>query len=281
MLDVVGPQHPLSSSEPRSERRPRPAIFKQRAPKRRRVQTVPVGPRVVQLDWRLPARLRRPVREEMRRQRLRKKENEAIVRFERRPITTTLPSGHPGHKVSRSEPVERLGAEQHTGDIYRDSQPAMQIAAPPYMGSATRSALFRNMPPRRKTAASQSAGKNTAGHSQPAKGRQVPVAAIPDKQLKKQRLEAKRKQSHQRVRKNENVQEMVLAIDDQGLQSSVIQEPRRRFALPLHFSIFPLQWGGKKQENLPVEKQHVTLDSAVDTREANNSKKKIYIRPLT
>lgn len=96
---------------------------------------------MVSLQWKLPARLRRPVRQELARQRRQQRAREAIVRFERRPIYTELPSEHPPYHQSRATPARNRGAEFHTGDVYKQSRPHLQLQLPPYAGRFVRSAL--------------------------------------------------------------------------------------------------------------------------------------------
>src|SRR5258708_2948089 len=50
--------------------------------------TKPNLPPVVQMNWKLPARLRKPIRQQLQKERVEKKKREAIVRFERRSLTT-------------------------------------------------------------------------------------------------------------------------------------------------------------------------------------------------
>lgn len=102
--------------------------------------------------------------------------------------------------------------------------------------------------------------------------RQIPV---------KKQLVAKASQPPRVNKKIEREPQTILSLDDKGLHESVIQEPRRRFALPLHFSIFPLQWGSKQKEAPVAEKKRVVMDSVSVPEQVLARKKKLYIRPLT
>ena len=65
-------------------------------------------PDVVELTWKLPVRLRRPVSDE----------------FRRRAVVTKRPA----------EWQRQMGAEHHTGDVYRNSRPEIRLPEPPYAG---------------------------------------------------------------------------------------------------------------------------------------------------
>lgn len=65
-------------------------------------------PDVVELTWKLPVRLRRPVSDE----------------FRRRAVVTKRPA----------EWQRQMGVEHHTGDVYRNSRPEIRLPEPPYAG---------------------------------------------------------------------------------------------------------------------------------------------------
>ena len=97
---------------------------------------------VVQIDWKLPARLRRPVREQLAKEKRKTHRRTDVVGFVRKPIRTR-PVFTAGDRVSSSTSVRlpkrrvfNRGAEHHTGDVYRGQKPKLGIATPPYVGGA-------------------------------------------------------------------------------------------------------------------------------------------------
>jgi len=94
----------------------------------------------VRVDWKLPARLRRPVAAQLAKDRKKKHQRQAIVRFERKNITTpkvwniekrkpetrAVGIALPTHHFFHTKP------EQHTGDTMRDTAPKVRITLPPY-----------------------------------------------------------------------------------------------------------------------------------------------------
>lgn len=98
-------------------------------------------PAVVKLNWKLPARLRKPIAHELAKERFKQRQEAAIVNFERRPVIT---------KALSIKNVPNRGAEYHTGDIYRHSQPQRRVALPPYAGRFARTLTPPSVPPKRK-----------------------------------------------------------------------------------------------------------------------------------
>lgn len=137
MFDVLPPHEENKSA--RSNRRAR--LIKPEVSSVPR-QLINPGPRTVQVNWKLPARLRQPIRQQLAKEREKKRQRQAIIRFDRRPINT-----RPVLEVDKQDvpkkggitlPSRRLfnrGAEHHTGDTYRQSRPQLKMAAPPYLGS--------------------------------------------------------------------------------------------------------------------------------------------------
>jgi len=99
------------------------------------------GSRTVQVTWKLPARLRKPIRHQLAKERAKKRQMQSIIRFERRPLNTralmtaqdTDVRQAGGIKLPRHRVFNR-GAEHHTGDTYKQSRPRLKMAAPPYLG---------------------------------------------------------------------------------------------------------------------------------------------------
>ena len=101
---------------------------------------------IVEVSWKLPARLQRPIAAELEKEREVKRRRDAVVRFERRPIDTRLPSGSPPRFASERTAQAR-GAEQHTGDVYMHSRPKYGLNTPPYHGPGARGAKKIIRPP--------------------------------------------------------------------------------------------------------------------------------------
>lgn len=171
-------------------------------------------PAVVALDWRLPARLRRPVHQELARQRRRQRQREAIVRFERRPLYA--PSDLPGRPAGRP-PVNsatvrpRVGVEQHTADVYQAGRPLLVAGVPPYAGS-----FLRGKAPVRLPAPPL-------------------VRPTPPRATKVTALAGERDVPYQWATPS--------ASPPAGL---AVRAPRRGFALPLHLSVWPFKRGVKQ-----------------------------------
>lgn len=163
MFDVLPPRKgPEESSQDSGDvtRKGRPSLSgRQARPIRPSVASnqsgsvVHTGPRVVQVDWKLPARLRKPVREQLAKERRARRERSSIIRFERKPIRTRpfLVAENEGHGRRIQMPKRRLfnrGAEHHTGDTYKHSRPQLHVATPPYVGRFTRRTVAAASTPR-------------------------------------------------------------------------------------------------------------------------------------
>lgn len=176
----------------------------------------------MEIDWRLPARLRRPVRLELARQRRKKRQREAIVQFKRRPL---YPLSNEA-RVARPPGPANVGAEHHTGDVYRASRPFLAASVPPYGGSFLR----------RKSKLRYPAAKRTmlpaASASQP------PRAMKPTKQpiVGRSILSGERDVPYQWAAPVAKSPSPVA-----GVEAAPVTPPRRRFALPLHLSIWPFK----------------------------------------
>lgn len=124
---------------------------------------------MVEINWRLPARLRRPVRDELERARRARQVRQAVVGFKRRPIA--LPSDSRRSVANRSN----VGAEHHTGDVYRDGRPFLAASPPPYAGSFMRGKTIR------PTSAAGKPAKILAGERDVPYKWQAPSADVPRK----------------------------------------------------------------------------------------------------
>ena len=88
---------------------------------------------VLKIDWKLPARLRKPVRAQLKAERAERR-SRVLKGFYRRPLNT-----------QRLTTEVNRGAEQHTGDIYRESEPQLRLVAPPYTGSVMRTTMHQQV----------------------------------------------------------------------------------------------------------------------------------------
>lgn len=136
MYDIV----PASSPDASSAKKKRNASSD-------RQKVVIAGPRVVQLEWKLPSRLRKPIRDQLARERAqRKRRVAAAVTFARKPIRTqalleTDPeSTRPGARVQKPRRFFNRGVEHHTTDVYTQGKPQLRVTAPPYLGRVARTA---------------------------------------------------------------------------------------------------------------------------------------------
>ena len=232
--------------------------------KRSERKVVYSGPRVVQMDWKLPARLRKPIREQLAKERSQRRRQAAAVKFSRRPLHTqpvleaNRDSKTPGAHVRKPRRLFNRGSEHHTRDMHTYSKPQLQVAAPPYVGSAARSFASVTKP-------------------QPAASvvkRQKAVSSRPAAQKRTQRptMFAERDVPMQwsagaghSVEVNEDVH------DDLFVQ---VEKPRR-VASGLTFSLWPGNWfGGRKNAAM----QNVVSTSRQDHKElpvGARSKKKL------
>lgn len=228
MFDVVPPARPRrSASAPR--RRPL---------KRRRVAASATpqspGPRVVSLQWQLPARLRRPIRQELARERHKQQQEQSIVAFERRPIYSQVPDTHPTYGRPKTVP-QNQGAEHHTADVYYHSRPSLAVQLPPYRGRA--------LPPKEKIAPPTPIARRI----QPAAPAPVPTPATPAKRPQAGRaaalasLEADVRDVPYRWTQalESKPKNSTLFVNEAQQLLAPIKQPKRRFTLPLHFSVFP------------------------------------------
>lgn|GEM_PF-899606 len=93
----------------------------------KRSESKPKQNNVLRVDYKLPARLRKPIHKQVKQSRTAKPKKRNAVNFERRTIMTELPSSKPpSYRGNR-------GAEHHTGDVYMKSRPDAKLMSPPYV----------------------------------------------------------------------------------------------------------------------------------------------------
>ncbi len=199
-----------------------------------RRRLVSPSPSVVQFEWKLPARLRKPIRQQLAQERRKKQERQAIIRFEKRAIHTQpllvagrepKESSAPGITLPKRRFFNR-GAEHHTGDTYRYARPQLQVAAPPYVGRgaprynvATPKPLMAQR--RRESVPSQSLSPQTWLVE-----RDVPFE-----------WEGRKARSAENSEPIENVdQDLFVQVDE----DSEIQLPKRFLSIPLSLNIWPI-----------------------------------------
>lgn len=259
MLDVIPPTSPSSPSRRAPKRRGR-SVPQSRKPKYLGALPDRAADSVVKIEWRLPARLRRPVKQELDRQRRRQRQQRAIIHFERRPIYSELPSQYPKYQGKQGK-SDWQGAEQHTGDVYRQGKPAVQMPFPPYRAGKSSTAR-PNSPaqaPRRKMYPTQSspatnkpAQKIIANNVRQKRtisnnSRGIPGLgdAVRDVPYQWQKTALEKNLPH----------DLQLVPTVQSQVEAAVKPPRRRFALPLHFSIFPLSLRPKRNKSGEVKKK--------------------------
>ncbi len=101
-------------------------------PSKRRSKRSRASSNILKVDWRLPARLRKPIQPQLLAQRAAKRAK-IMGGFARRPLTT--------RRLVSDMPLSNTGAEHHTADIYRDSVPSLRLVAPPYVGATLKGRL--------------------------------------------------------------------------------------------------------------------------------------------
>lgn len=223
MYDVVPPALPPQRKSRRPVRRHPPAPLSPPAP---------ATPRVVTLQWRLPARLRRPIKQELARQRRQQKQKQAIVAFERRPLYSQVPTTRPTYgrpQVTASTDIN----QQNTGDVYQHSRPNVVVGLPPYRASKQVQASTQL---RR-----QSPAPSVKKHSPvpPVRPRRAAaVAALANDVRDVPYRWASPTQS--------SSPSPGLFVNEAQQLLAPVQPPKRRLAFPLHFSIFP--WKKKRSE---------------------------------
>lgn len=187
--------------------------------------------RVVELSWQLPARLRRPIKEDLERERRKRRQREAIVKFERHPLGTQLPT----EKVAVAKTRTATGVEQHTADVYRQTSPKLKVIMPPYGGGFVRRGGASAMMSR-KTARKQ-VGSNVAGDVQ----RRMVVKPVKRRQRKAEEVVVPEKVVSIAGERDVPFDWKSLIGEEKKKETDAVSvEPsRRRFSLPLHFSVWP------------------------------------------
>lgn len=152
---------------------------------------------------------------------------------------------------------ELRGTEQHTGDVYRQGKPELQLPVPPYRNSLA-----------------------PAGHSRPPAAPRTsrPAPSVPQKNIFRPRAVV-RPAANGAEKLGQNVRdvpyqwqadtlrkkipaELELIPSSAPVATAAVQAPRRRFALPLHFSIFPRTLLPRRRTRAAVKKK-ITLPRLV------------------
>lgn len=224
MHDVVPPSTPARPQSTPFRRSPRRSF----QPKPKQIpKNQTSGPRVVSLQWQLPARLRRPIRTELARARQASARQKAIVNFERRSLYSEVPTTHPNYGRPQSQAVN-TGAEHHTGDVYAQSRPNVVVGLPPYRPSVTQAMSTR--PATSPAPMMKPRVRQPRAQSQPKPIRRSPATLMPAG-LGNDVRDVPYQWAPQ-------APAAVFMNEAQKLLAP-IQQPKRRFALPLHLSVFP------------------------------------------
>ncbi len=97
--------------------------------------------RTVRIDWKLPARLRRPIGEQLKKDRLKKHPPKPSVRFNRKKIDTKPERNIalPSHRFFSSPAIST------TADISRNTPTKVAVMPPPYIGAVARGARHKKI----------------------------------------------------------------------------------------------------------------------------------------
>ncbi len=255
MIDVIPPEsgYPSSSFSPdtKTTRRGRIASSNNRPTQNR----VSIGPKIVRVAWKLPARLRRPVRQEIIRQRKHQRRRRAIVQFKRHALYDDVSrdmkaTNAPGsQRLSNHRPSK--GNEIVTNDIYIKALPGIQVGPPPYAGAAVNKVLGEvgNFGSPKKTAPAR--GDRGILRRSTIKQRHV---KRPEDSVQTNRMPVQTDLVFAKTKSVNMNPNFLIAERDvpftwgQGTTSTSpaevhlrdrIVEPKRRFTLPLHLSIWP------------------------------------------
>ncbi|MEX1112497.1 MAG: DUF4012 domain-containing protein [Candidatus Andersenbacteria bacterium] len=282
MFDVLPPnQNAAGGAKPNSmKRRRRAVVSSSRKPPQRKPGNpqVTAGSRVVQVDWKLPARLRKPIRDQLAKERQKKRQRQSIIKFDRRPIHTrpvvsyqeTEEPIQGGFTLPRHRLFNR-GAEHHTGDVYTKSQPQLQIAAPPYIGNIASKTTGANRPkralapkpaPRRKQPVST---KEVVQRKPAPRPKKAPTPARSITRPKPQYGNAsatdwysERDVSYDFGKQPQPAQSpksLFVEVDEERTVS--VRKPQSKFALPLMVSLWPFSMFGAKEEGAKTSKKKV------------------------
>lgn len=228
----------IPGGDERAERPARP-IRPKVGNKSQRRGVVYAGPRTVQLEWKLPSRLRKPIRDQLAKQRAQKRRrNAAAVSFARRSIRTQpllvadRDSQVPGARVQKPRRFFNRGAEHHTGDMYKQGKPELHVAAPPYIGRiARRYSGSKTKPVQPKAAGSRAVARPVSSVPVSRRGHQgtvVPIASERDVPMQWSESSA------------------TTTPSDEGLFSP-IRRPKR--VIPgVTVSLWPGNWFGRKEK---------------------------------
>lgn len=261
MFDVLPPGSESGSEYtrrvPKQKRRAR-VISSSVSSNQPRSGSISVGPRTVEVNWKLPARLRRPIREQLQKERRKKKFRQAIVQFDRRPINTRplLVAGNEEQLtkdhgvVLPQRRVFNRGVEHHTGDTYKHTKPKLHVAAPPYVGRAARPATSTM---RRVSNISRRPTPQAPPHSrprvmQPARPQRKIVPSLPKPSPKRSQKQLPwladrdvpfswgETKKPQRIVVEDHAETYEAA---ESVETRALQKPRRRLSLPFNVQIWP------------------------------------------
>lgn len=159
-------------------------------------------PSTVKIDWKLPARLRRPVGAELRRQRV------------------AARRGQPDAIAFKRHALYPADSQQHTADVHRAGRAKLRVSLPPYAGHVMRRAATTPQ------AAPARPAEPVATHPAPTpKHSAAALTGERDIPFDWQAVPPATRQP----------------ITPPLRQPSTVAEPPRRLALPLHLSFWPFR----------------------------------------
>lgn len=183
-------------------------------------RSIKVGPRVLTVKWKLPARLRRPVKRQLARQH-RSNTSPEVVKFAR-------------HKL-------------YSSDIHQSLKPQLRIETPPYFGSAARA-----LPIRRANKIHAPVVNRLSIKGEQAKHETVVPAKTPVKPALTARLSPL-------TERDIPFDLMALKTNTLSSRSQADQQvvalPRGRFSLPLHFSVWPFRHASRVIDQTKTDKK--------------------------
>lgn len=214
--------------------------------------------RTVQVEWKLPARLRKPIRHQLAKERRRKRERRAITGFQRRPLNTRQLTS----SVKRTlKPARNVGAEHHTGDVYKEEKPSLRIAMPPYMGgfSGKASSERTTYTPARSVRRKQKSSVPSQRSARPARPARRPqpqrahrraeepwqkAVLMGDRDIPYQWDEGGRSEpTHEFFERGEEVsfdhEEPAYSVETVSDEGQKVHRPRRFLSIPISLNILP------------------------------------------
>lgn len=261
MLDVLPPAVPegLSRRNGNSTDKRRARPIQHLTSAKPRAAMLPASQSPIQMAWKLPARLRKPIREQLAKERQQKKQREAIVRFERRPLNTQI-VGNPLKKIA---PPQNRGAEYHTGDVYTTSRPLSRVSLPPYAGSFARRLTSKSAPKVQRSRPAPVQSQKLSPSSRISQRPTVtsttrkPVSMGMPRKVSVPPFTFERDVPYAIGAHHVPIEQEYVEPVSEVIREPVIEQPKRMFALPFSFSFWPtsLFSSKKKVHSRPISSE--------------------------